>query len=179
MALRRAGLSRRQIRDRPQVDNNDIVNRLLRASRPRNGRSTRTRRTTCGTGLARPERKRTPEESSAIARRGQEATPQRRENERRHTRATAEQAVGELSDREVFLTGVVLYWAEGAKDKSHNRGERLQFINSDPDVIGFHLNTSEAYRGCLTICVLMSADLYRRVEGTWYGIVGGATRRPD
>ncbi|MBB6415568.1 orotate phosphoribosyltransferase-like protein [Streptomyces sp. AK010] len=29
VALRRAGLSRRQIRDRLHVDNNDILNRLL------------------------------------------------------------------------------------------------------------------------------------------------------
>lgn len=178
-----------------------------------------------------------PEEASVIARRGWEATLQRREKERRHTKATAEQAVGELSDREVFLAGVVLYWAEGAKDKSYNRRERLQFINSDPNVISFYLrwlsmlgvererlrfrvsihesanvsaaeefwaglagvkpsefqkvtlkkhnpttsrkNTSEAYRGCLTVYLLKSADLYRRVEGTWYGIVGGAIRRPD
>lgn len=40
-------------------------------------------------------------------------------------------------------------------------------------------NTSEAYHGCLIIYVLNSADLYRRMEGAWYGIVGGATRRPD
>lgn len=39
-------------------------------------------------------------------------------------------------------------------------------------------NTSETYRGCLVIYVLKSADLYRRMEGAWYGIVGGATRRP-
>ncbi|MFF8611626.1 hypothetical protein [Streptomyces sp. NPDC015350] len=35
-------------------------------------------------------------------------------------------------------------------------------------------NTTEAYRGCLIIYVTKSADLYRRVEGTWYGIVLGA-----
>ncbi|MFG3022225.1 hypothetical protein ACGFZQ_27365 [Streptomyces sp. NPDC048254] len=268
VALRRAGLSRRQIRDRLHVDNNDILNRLLEGEPPPEwtkrpnakddlrgkARELRLQGWTydriqvelgCSKSsislwvrdLPRPERKRTPEESSAIARRGQEATLQRRENERRHAKATAEQAVGELSDREVFLTGVALYWAEGSKDKSYNRRERLQFINSDPNVISFYLhwlsmlgvererlrfrvsihesanvsaveefwadlagvkpsefqrttikkhnprtsrkNTSEAYRGCLTIYVLKSADLYRRMEGAWYGIVGGAARRPD
>ena len=152
-------------------------------------------------------------------------------------KAVAKQAVGGLSDREVFLAGVVLYWAEGAKDKSYSRRERLQFINSDPNVISFFMrwldvlgvererlrfrvsihesantaeaeefwaalvgvepsvfqkatlkthnpktnrkNTSEAYRGCLIVYVLQSADLYRRMEGAWYGIVGGATRQPD
>ncbi|MGD6744982.1 hypothetical protein ACOKM3_24490 [Streptomyces sp. BH106] len=36
-------------------------------------------------------------------------------------------------------------------------------------------NTGEAYRGCLVIKVLQSAELYRRIEGCWYGIVGAAS----
>jgi hypothetical protein len=40
-------------------------------------------------------------------------------------------------------------------------------------------NITEAYHGCLIIYVRKSADLYRRMEGTWYGIVLGATQRPD
>lgn len=35
-------------------------------------------------------------------------------------------------------------------------------------------NTAESYRGCLVIYVTKSADLYRRMEGAWYGIVGAA-----
>ncbi|WP_433341527.1 hypothetical protein [Streptomyces sp. CA-253872] len=38
-------------------------------------------------------------------------------------------------------------------------------------------NTAENYRGCLVIYVLKGADLYRRTEQAWYGIVGGAQRR--
>jgi transcriptional regulator with XRE-family HTH domain len=268
VALRRAGLSRRQIRDRLHVDNNDILNRLLEGEPPPEwtkrpnakddlrdkARELRLQGWTydqiqvelgCSKSsislwvrdLPKPERRRSPEDASAIARRGWEAALQSREEERQHTKATAKQAVGNLSDREVFLAGVVLYWAEGAKDKSYSRRERLQFINSDPDVISFFLhwldvlgvererlrfrvsihesadvadaeefwaglvgvepsvlqkatlkkhnpktsrkNTSEAYRGCLIIYVLKSADLYRRMEGAWYGIVESAARRPD
>lgn len=40
-------------------------------------------------------------------------------------------------------------------------------------------NTGDTYHGCLVIYVRQSADLYRRMEGTWYGIVGAATRQPD
>ncbi|MEU0948753.1 hypothetical protein ABZ379_39695 [Streptomyces canus] len=40
-------------------------------------------------------------------------------------------------------------------------------------------NTGDTYRGCLVISVRQSADLYRRMEGAWYGIVGAATRQPD
>ncbi|MGY5045538.1 hypothetical protein ACWDE0_07765 [Streptomyces sp. 900105755] len=267
VALRRAGLSRRQIRDRLHVDNNDILNRLLEGEPPpdwtrrpnakddlrERARELRLQGWTydqiqvelgCSKSsislwvrdLPRPERKRTPEEASAVARRGWEARLQQREEERQHTKAAAGQAVGELSGREVFLAGVALYWAEGAKDKSYSRRERLHFINSDPNVIMFFLrwldvlgverdrlrfrvsihesadvteaeefwadlagvepsvfqkatlkkhnpktsrkNTSETYRGCLVIYVLKSADLYRRMEGAWYGIVGAATA-PD
>ena len=36
-------------------------------------------------------------------------------------------------------------------------------------------NVGDDYRGCLVIKVLQGADLYRRIEGWWCGIVGGAT----
>ncbi|MEU6402943.1 helix-turn-helix domain-containing protein [Streptomyces sp. NPDC046985] len=35
-------------------------------------------------------------------------------------------------------------------------------------------NTGERYYGCLRVAVLQSADLHRRIEGWWYGIVGAA-----
>ncbi|MDK1348702.1 hypothetical protein QNO09_36650 [Streptomyces sp. 378] len=266
--LRRAGLSRRQIRDRLHVDNNDILNRLLEGEpapawtkRPNakddlreKARELRLQGWTydriqvelgCSKSsislwvrdLPKPERKRSTEEASAIARRGWDATLRLRDEERQRMKEAAKDAVGDLSDREVFLAGVTLYWAEGAKDKPYGRRERLHFINSDPNVISFFLrrldvlgvererlrfrvsihesanvasaetfwaalvgvepstfqratlkkhnpktsrkNTSDAYHGCLIVYVLKSADLYRRMEGAWYGIVGGAARRPD
>ncbi|MFJ6571975.1 helix-turn-helix domain-containing protein [Streptomyces sp. NPDC091292] len=36
-------------------------------------------------------------------------------------------------------------------------------------------NVGEDYRGCLVIRVLQGADLYRRIEGWWCGIVSSAT----
>ncbi|WEO96966.1 hypothetical protein A6P39_024680 [Streptomyces sp. FXJ1.172] len=270
VALRRAGLSRRQIRDRLHVDNNDILNRLLEGEPPPDwtkrpnakddlrdkARELRRQGWTydqiqvelgCSKSsislwvrdLPRPERKRSTDEAAAIARRGWEEKLRIRDEERQQTKETARLAVGDLSERELFLAGVVLYWAEGAKDKAYSdqRRENLQFINSDPNVIRFYLawltslgverdrmrfrvsihesadvvtaeafwaglvgvdrstfqsstlkkhnprtnrrNTADAYHGCLVIYVLKSADLYRRMEGAWYGIVGGAARQPD
>ncbi|MFI8168159.1 helix-turn-helix domain-containing protein [Streptomyces sp. NPDC085931] len=184
--------------------------------------------------LPKPERKRTREEASAIARRGWEATLRLRDEERQRTKETAKQAVGALSPRELFLLGVGLYWAEGGKDKPYDRRENVCFVNSDPGMIEVFLawldllgverdrlrftvmihesadvagaerywadlveadrsafnkttlkrhnprtvrkNTGTAYRGCLVIKVRRSADLYRRIEGSWYGIVLGATQ---
>jgi transcriptional regulator with XRE-family HTH domain len=265
VALRRAGLSRRQIRDRLHVDNNDILNRLLEGEPPpdwtkrpnakddlrEKARELRLQGWTydqiqvelgCSKSsislwvrdLPKPERKRTSEEASAIARRGWEATMHLRDEERRRTKDAAKQAVGALSPRELFLLGVGLYWAEGSKDKPYDRRESVCFVNSDPGMIRVFLawldllgveresirftvmihetadipgaeqywaelvgadrsafykttlkrhnpktvrkNTGDSYRGCLAIKVRKSADLYRRIEGSWYGIVLGATQ---
>ncbi|MEW2438692.1 hypothetical protein AB0952_31845 [Streptomyces caniferus] len=264
VALRRAGLSRRQIRDRLHVHNNDILNRLLEGvpapdwtRRPHAKDDLRERARTlrkegrtydeiqvelgCSKSsislwvrdLPKPP-PRTPEEASAIARRGWEATLKRRDEERRRTKADATQEIGALTDRELFLIGVGLYWSEGSKSKPYRRSERTIFINSDPDMIRFYLawlrllgvsserlrfyvhihesadaeaaehfwadlagadpsafgkttlkrhnpktvrkNVGENYHGCLMIHVSQSAELYRRIEGWWYGIVLGAER---
>ncbi|MEU4271099.1 hypothetical protein [Streptomyces sp. NPDC026092] len=266
-ALRREGLSRRQIRDRLHVHNNDILNRLLEGEpppdwtkRPRakddlraRARELRAQGMTydqiqvelgCSKSsislwvrdLPKPERQRTREEASAIARRGWEATLRVREEERTRTKQAAADEIGDLSDRELFLVGVALYWAEGTKDKPYARRERVTFVNSDPGMIktfsawldlldieparrSFYVmihesadaeaarlywadlvgvdpasfgkttlkrhnpktrrkNVGDDYHGCLVVCVRKSADLYRRIEGAWYGIVGAA-RVPD
>jgi transcriptional regulator with XRE-family HTH domain len=263
--LRRAGLSRRQIRDRLHVDNNDILNRLLEGEpapawtkRPNakddlreKARELRLQGWTydqiqvelgCSKSsislwvrdLPKPERKRSTEEASAIARRGWEATMRLRDEERQQIKEAAKQAVGALSPRELFLLGVGLYWAEGSKDKPYDRRENVCFVNSDPGMIQVFLawldllgverdriryavmihepadipsaelywaelvgadrsafykttlkkhnpktvrkNTGDSYRGCLAIKVRKSADLYRRIEDSWYGIVLGATQ---
>ncbi|MGC4915283.1 hypothetical protein [Streptomyces albogriseolus] len=267
VALRRAGLSRRQIRDRLHVDNNDILNRLLQGEpapewtrRPNAKDDLRARARElrmqgwtydqiqvelgCSKSsislwvrdLPRPERRRSREEAAAIARRGWEATLRRRDEERRRTKAVAASEIGSLTDRELFLLGVGLYWAEGAKRKPHSRRERITFVNSDPDMISVFLawlrllgvdparlryavqihesadvagaeefwadhvgvdpadflkttikrhspatnrkNTGDTYRGCLRVDVRDGADLYRRIEGWWTGMVSGITTPP-
>lgn len=45
--------------------------------------------------------------------------------------------IGELSLRELFLTGVALYWAEGFK---HEAEKRLGFCNSDPSMIKLQMD---------------------------------------
>lgn len=235
MALRRAGLSRRQIRDRLHVDNNDILNRLLEGEPPPawtkrpnakddlrdRARELRLQGWTydqiqvelgcskgsislCVRDLPKPERKRSREEAAAIARRGWEEKLRIREEERQQRKAAAQEEIGALTDRELFLVGVGPYWAEGSKSKPYARRERVTFVNSDPDVIALYLswldllgvdrkrlrytvttlkrhnpktvrkNTGDNYRGCLVINILKGADLYRRIEGSWYGIVESA-----
>ncbi|MEU3605728.1 hypothetical protein AB0E83_09780 [Streptomyces sp. NPDC035033] len=263
VALRREGLSLRQIRDRLKIFNNDLLQRLVQGEpppewtkRPRakddlrdRARELRLQGMTydqiqvelgCSKSsislwvrdLPKPERKRSREEASEIARRGWEPTMLRREEQRRATKLAAAEEIGAMSDRELFILGVGLYWAEGTKDKPHARRERVTFVNSDPgmvrvfsawlDLLGIEperrtyslmihetadvaeaerywaelvgadpsrfnkttlkrhnpktvrKNVGAEYRGCLVMRVLGSADLYRRIEGAWYGIVGAA-----
>ncbi|MFG2927924.1 hypothetical protein [Streptomyces achromogenes] len=267
VALRREGLSRRQIRDRLHVDNNDILNRLLEGEPPPawtkrpnakddlrdRARELRLQGWTydriqlelgCAKSsislwvrdLPRPERRDPAEQARLASRKRWEHELAVRDEERRATKKAAREEIGELSDRDLFIAGVALYWAEGSKDKPHARRERVAFVNSDPDMIrlflawldlirveradvGFRLmihesadvegaekywadlvgtdldhfgkttlkrhnpktvrkNTGESYRGCLVVTVRQSAELYRRVEGWWCGIVDAATA-PD
>ncbi|WP_406861375.1 hypothetical protein ABZO31_13290 [Streptomyces sp. HUAS MG47] len=266
VALRREGLSLRQIHDRLKVFNNDLLHRLVKGEPPpawtkrpnakddlrTKARELRLQGLTydqiqlelgCSKSsislwvrdLPKPPR-RTRERASEIAKRGWEPTLRRREEERRNAKEAAAAQIGELSDRELMIAGVCLYWAEGTKDKPHARRERVTFVNSDPtmirtfvrwlDLVGieperrtFYVmvhenadvraaeqhwadlvsidvselgkttlkrhnpktvrkNVGEDYRGCLVVRVRNSADLYRRIEGAWCGIVGAASA-PD
>ncbi|MET9653148.1 hypothetical protein ABZZ44_23150 [Streptomyces sp. NPDC006460] len=85
--------------------------------------------------LPRPAPRHTPEEQRALMNEGLRRFREAREERRRTVRRTAHEEIGGLSDRELFLVGVALYWAEGQKSKSYARRERVIFVNSDPDVI--------------------------------------------
>jgi len=266
VALRRAGLSRRQIRDRLRVDNNDILNRLLEGGpapewtkRPRardemrdKARELRLQGWTydriqvelgCSKSsislwvrdLPKPERRAPSEQARLAARKRWEHELAVRDRARQQTKAAAAREVGEMSDRDLFMAGVALYWAEGAKDKAYDRREDVVFVNSDPGVIQLYLawlrmlgveeerlryrvmihasadveaaerywaglvgvdgsalqrttlkkhnpktvrrNVGENYRGCLVIRVSRGAELYRRIEGWWSGMVAQAPAR--
>ncbi|WP_432121528.1 hypothetical protein [Streptomyces sp. S1] len=263
VALRREGLSLRQIRDRLKVYNNDLLHRLVKGEpppewtkRPNAKDDLRTRarelrlegwtydRIQAEPGcskssislwvrdLPKPEPRYTEEERRARMNAGLARLRATQDEERQETKRLAHESVGALSDRELFIAGVTLYWAEGTKDKTYRRREVLQFINSDPNVITLYLrwldllgvtsdrlrfrvsihesadvaeaerfwaelagvdastfqratlkrhnpktvrkNTAEAYRGCLVVYVTGGSELYRRMEGAWYGIVEAA-----
>lgn len=40
-----------------------------------------------------------------------------------------------LTNRDLWLTGIMLYWAKGSKEKEHNIAQATQFGNSDPKMI--------------------------------------------
>lgn len=56
-----------------------------------------------------------------------------------HTRRESISTIGQLSQRELFIAGVVAYWAEGSKSKPWKRAERVVFVNSDTTMITLFL----------------------------------------
>lgn len=43
--------------------------------------------------------------------------------------------IAKISQRDLFLIGIALYWAEGSKQRDNNVSQRLGFTNSDPKMI--------------------------------------------
>ncbi|MEV3990314.1 hypothetical protein AB0J57_15540 [Streptomyces sp. NPDC049837] len=166
VALRREGLSLRQIRDRLGVHNNDILNRLVKGEPPpdwtkrpnakddlrEKARELRLQGMTydqiqvelgCSKSsislwvrdLPKPAPRYTPEEQRALMNAGLKRLRAAQDEEREAIKRAAHQEIGNLTDRELFLIGVGLYWAEGQKSKPYARRERAIFVNSDPDMI--------------------------------------------
>jgi transcriptional regulator with XRE-family HTH domain len=94
-------------------------------------------------------------------------------------RATIEAAsaqVAEVAESELFVAGVVAYWAEGSKAKPWRQGEQVQFINSDPDMIRLFMRWLALLGvGCerlvFTVSIHESADV-AAAERYWRSVVG-------
>lgn len=156
IALRREGLSRRRIRDRLAVHNNEILNRLPEGEAPpewtkrpnakddlrARARELRLQGMTydriqlelgCSKSsislwvrdLPKPERTHRPTGTDMVrAQQGRAEAHARRKTGYEETRQSAREEIGTLTDRELFLLGVGLYWAEGARQSRTSRTRR-------------------------------------------------------
>ena len=86
-------------------------------------------------GLSVPQKQRLTQKRLDAVKRGGEAKRQQRLDITKKLMSEAAAQIGKVSKRELFLIGVVLYWAEGSKQKAHNPSERVTFSNSDPEMI--------------------------------------------
>lgn len=55
-----------------------------------------------------------------------------REKQQKRIREEAAKQIQELSERELWLLGIVAYWCEGTKQKENNVSQGVIFANSDP-----------------------------------------------
>ncbi len=53
--------------------------------------------------------------------------------------ADAESDIKKITERELWLIGIALYWAEGEKEKEYKPGVGVKFSNSDPRMISLFL----------------------------------------
>lgn len=47
----------------------------------------------------------------------------------------AKKEIDALSHKELWLVGIMLYWAEGCKEKSYRTGEQVALMNTDPNIL--------------------------------------------
>jgi hypothetical protein len=88
-------------------------------------------------GLAKKQKQRLAEKKLAAMKRGWEACQKKRLDITRAIKNKAKKEIGILSNRDLWLIGIALYWAEGAKERI--KSSNLQFGNSDPRMIKLYL----------------------------------------
>ena len=117
VALRKQGLSYREIMEQIPVAKSTLSDWLH------------------SVGLARHQKQRLTEKKLASARRGGAAKRRKRIERQQEIMEFAESEVGAINQREFWIIGIMLYWAEGSKEKEYRPGSRVQFTNSDADMI--------------------------------------------
>jgi len=73
------------------------------------------------------QKQRLTEKKLVAIKKGGEARHRERIKRTKEIKTTAKKEIKEISDRELWLIGIALYWAEGTKEK--NKGTILKFGN--------------------------------------------------
>ena len=90
-------------------------------------------------GLSKVQKQRLTQKKLEAALRGAMARKNDRIFRQKQIMQAALSEVGELSNRERWLVGAALYWAEGSKEKEYRPGSSVLFSNSDPAMVSFFL----------------------------------------
>ena len=104
-------------------------------------------------GLSKYQKQRLTTKRLESAKRGGAAKHQQRLERTKAIVEAAKIEVGLLSRRELWLMGVMLYWAEGSKEKSYGSGSGTELTNMDPFMICFFI------RWLKNVCDIDKTDL--------------------
>jgi len=85
--------------------------------------------------LSNKQKQKITEKKLNCAKRGGEARKVQRITKQNSIFAKTKAEITELSYEKLFLIGVVLYWAEGLKEKEQRPGSQFEFSNMDPRMI--------------------------------------------
>ena len=103
-------------------------------------------------GLAKRQKQRLTEKKLNAMKLGWEACRQKRLRKTEEIKTKARNEIEKLSNRELWLIGAALYWAEGTKEKSKSMA--VKFSNSDPQMIKLFLEW------LCKICKIAPKDIY-------------------
>lgn len=86
-------------------------------------------------GIAKRQKQRLTEKRRDAQQKAQEACKKNRVIKEKKIIEKAKQEIGKISQRDLWLIGIAIYWAEGAKQKANNVSQGVSFGNSDPKMI--------------------------------------------
>lgn len=89
-------------------------------------------------GLSKPQAQRLTAKKISSIKRGWIKWMRERVRQKERIRKNASEQIGQISERELWLTGIALYWAEGTKERKRS-GQGVAFSNSDPLMIKIFL----------------------------------------
>ncbi len=108
-------------------------------------------------GLSKKQKQRLTEKKLAAALRGAKVKRNYRLTITKEIIERAKNEIGRLSGRELWLIGIALYWAEGAKQKENNISQGVKFNNSDPAMIKVFV------RWLRNACKIVDSDINFRI----------------
>lgn len=90
--------------------------------------------------LSKKQKQRVSKKKLDGAKKGAEARRKQRIDKQNKIFLEARSDISSISNRELFIIGVILYWAEGSKEKEYHPGSQLRFANSDYNMIKLFLD---------------------------------------
>lgn len=89
--------------------------------------------------LSKKQKQRITQKRLINSKRGGEARRKQRIEKQNKIFLEAVSDISSISENELFLIGIILYWAEGTKEKEYHPGSPFQFSNMDPKIISIIL----------------------------------------
>ncbi len=86
-------------------------------------------------GLTKRQKQRLTKKKLLAMKRGWEATRNKRIEKSKKIKEIASKEIQKISKKELWLMGIVLYWAEGAKEKPYRTGERVHLMSIDERIL--------------------------------------------
>lgn len=118
-------------------------------------------------GLAKAQMQRITEKKRVAQRMGGAARRNKRIRTQSEIWSKAQAEVGHITDRELWLIGTALYWAEGSKEKSWKPGLSVSFTNMDVDMVRVFMKWLEkcgVQRKDITFSILLHKSREAEVE---------------